>query len=355
MIPPPPDAPTPSTLGAVDLDPWIPKLSARDIVDHLVHEINAAKELAQEITCVQSVLDGMMEGTQVETGIVEQVQKELEEKTKRVAELEELLGMEREEKRVLEEKIRTMEDERALNSITPVEESKDIEIDRQETDESSIETAVDRDDTRLSPIRSLAIPEIELENTTITESEEEIGQSPSSPSTAPSSPSQTSSGRSISPISLPSTDSSNNDNTKHLIDKISLLESQLASAHKVIEEYKTKLEQASPVLSAVTAAITSSSIDFPFTFTATPTTPKTPTRIGRSKLNGSVRSRGSVPRNKPAEPTTSSELIESAVGKGKDNRELIEGLCAAVGVVVLGWMGMWLVNHLVERGQRVVK
>ena len=37
------------------------------------------------------------------------------------------------------------------------------------------------------------------------------------------------------------------------------------------------------------------------------------------------------------------------------NRELIEGLCTAVGVVVLGWMGMWLVNHLVERGERVVK
>src|SRR5271155_2426520 len=114
MTPPPPDAPTPQTLGAVDLDPWIPKPSTRDIVDHLVQEINAAKQIAEEITCVQSVLDGMMEGTQVDGGVVERVQRELEEKTRRVEELESILGVEREQKRVLEERIRVMEDERAL-------------------------------------------------------------------------------------------------------------------------------------------------------------------------------------------------------------------------------------------------
>ena len=113
MNPPPPDAPTPSTLGAVDLDPWIPKPSTRDIVDHLVQEINAAKQIAEEITSVQVVLDGMMEGRQEEARVMERVQRDLEEKTRRVEELEGLLGVEREERRILEERIRIMEDERA--------------------------------------------------------------------------------------------------------------------------------------------------------------------------------------------------------------------------------------------------
>ncbi len=74
MSAPPAETPTPSTLGAIDLDPWIPKPSTRDIVDHLVQEINAAKQIAEEITCVQSMLDGMMQG---ESGVdvVERVQR----------------------------------------------------------------------------------------------------------------------------------------------------------------------------------------------------------------------------------------------------------------------------------------
>lgn len=42
-------------------------------------------------------------------------------------------------------------------------------------------------------------------------------------------------------------------------------------------------------------------------------------------------------------------------GKGVDNNEFVDGLCAAVGVVVLGWMGMWFINHLVARGERIVR
>jgi hypothetical protein len=41
--------------------------------------------------------------------------------------------------------------------------------------------------------------------------------------------------------------------------------------------------------------------------------------------------------------------------KGVERNEFYEGLYAAVGVVVLGWMGMWFINHLVERGQKAVK
>ena len=106
MNPPPPEAPTVSTLGAVDLDPWIPKPSTRDIVDHLVQEINAAKQIAEEITSVQGVLDGMMEGSHEDAGVMERVQRELDEKTRRVEELEGLLGVEREERRRLSSGIR---------------------------------------------------------------------------------------------------------------------------------------------------------------------------------------------------------------------------------------------------------
>ena len=60
--------------------------------------------------------------------------------------------------------------------------------------------------------------------------------------------------------------------------------------------------------------------------------------------------------------TTGKEIANGTTGKEggvsaneKGDRDLLEGLCAAVGVVVLGWMGMWLVNHLVERGEKLVK
>src|SRR5579859_3272920 len=114
MSPPPPDAPTPSTLGAVDLDPWIPKPSTRDIVDHLVAEINAAKAIAEEIGAVQVVLDGLVRdqrGDEDGDGRGRrEVERELERERRRVVELEGLLGVEREERRVLEEKLRVMED-----------------------------------------------------------------------------------------------------------------------------------------------------------------------------------------------------------------------------------------------------
>ena len=95
-------------------------------------------------------------------------------------------------------------------------------------------------------------------------------------------------------------------------------------------------------------------MDFPFTFTAPPSSPRSP-KSPRHRSNG-VRN-GSVRRKKPEEEKKKEITPEISVEEtsGKENRELIEGLCAAVGVVVLGWMGMWLVNHLVERGQRVVK
>ena len=256
MNPPPPDAPTPSTLGAVDLDPWIPKPSTRDIVDHLVQEINAAKQIAEEITSVQGVLDGMMEGSQEEAGVMERVQRELEEKTRRVEELEGLLGVEREERRILEERIRVMEDERAQK----LEENTEKEIE----EETSTETLVSKEEPS-SPVTVLAIPNGTEQNTT------GITTPPASPSTAPSSPLQDSSTRSISPISLPSTESSHTETTTHLLEKISTLESQLATATKQIEQLKS---QNSPVLEALAA--TSTSMDFPFTFTAPPSSPRTP-------------------------------------------------------------------------------
>ena len=331
MNPPPPDAPTPSGLGAVDLDPWIPKPSTRDIVDHLVQEINAAKQIAEEITSVQGVLDGMMEGSQEEAGVMERVQRELDEKTRRVEELEGLLGVEREERRILEEKIRVLEDEKAqrLEKV----EKEEIEED------TSIETAVNKEEPS-SPVTVLTIPNETVQNTT------GITTPPASPSTAPSSPLQDSSTRSISPISLPSTESSHTETTTHLLERISTLESQLTTATKEIEQFKM---QNSPVLEALAA--TSTSMDFPFTFTApssSPRSPKSPRHRSNGLRNGSLR------RKKTPEKET--PIPEVPVkDPGKENRELIEGLCAAVGVVVLGWMGMWLVNHLVERGERVVK
>ena len=46
----------------------------------------------------------------------------------------------------------------------------------------------------------------------------------------------------------------------------------------------------------------------------------------------------------------------AAIDNGlQDNKEFVDGLVAAVGVVVLGWVGMWFINHLVERGDRVVR
>jgi hypothetical protein len=357
MVPPPPDAPTPSTLGAVDLDPCIPKPSTREIVDHLLNEINAAKQIAEEITSVQTVLDGMMEGSKADGSLVERVTKQLEEKTRRVEELEGLLGVVREEKRVLEERIRIMEDERALKAIIPLDD-KGKEIVEEIPDEGSVETMVDKEDAKPSPITSLAIPVVEVELTSpvaepVVESTTTTVSPPASPSTAPSSPLQASSTRSVSPISLSSSESSRHDNI-HLIEKIALLESQLNSANKQIEDYKTQLEQSSPILSAVTAAI-SSSTDFPFTFTV-PTT--TPTRSPKPRTPLRSRS-GTSPRHRRKKPEAAETAVVSVVEEEKwskdKNRELIEGLCAAIGVVVLGWMGMWFVNHLVERGERVVK
>jgi hypothetical protein len=358
MAPPPPDAPTPSTLGAVDLDPWIPKPTTRDIVDHLVQEINAAKQIAEEITCVQSVLDGILEG---ESGgdAIERVQKELEEKTKRVEELEGLLGAEREERRALEERIRIMEDERALKVVIPVDNENLADTDEVDNNvEETLTETMGKKDIQASPITSLAIPESDHPADGPTTSDHpliEVNSPPLSPSTAPSSPLQGPSSRSISPISLPSTESSNNPEATHFLEKITSLESQLLIAQKQIEEYKSKLEMSSPVLAAVT-----SSIDFPFTFNAPP--PTTPTK--RSRTNGSLRSPGSLRRRKVEPTITELEVekteddVESKLNKNMskaDTKELIDGLCAAVGVVVLGWVGMWFVNHLVERGDRVVR
>jgi hypothetical protein len=352
MNPPPPETPTPSTLGAVDLDPWIPKPSTRDIVDHLVQEINAAKAIAEEITCVQGLLDGMMEGTQVfEQGVVERVQRELEAKSRRVEELEELLGMEREEKRALEERIRIMEDERAAKlEIVVQDEEEDNDKEKEEAVETSTETMVEQPP---SPVKSLALPETNTPTT-----QQGIVTPPASPSTAPSSPLQDSSTRSISPISLPSTESSSHTDTSHLLEKIAHLESQLSSATKQIEQLK---QQTGPVLGAVSAAIAASSVDFPFTFSAPTSSPSRTPKSPRSRRNGSM-------RRKQANGTSSAvvvsaggisvegiEEVDSPEKGAGTNKELIEGLCAAVGVVVLGWMGMWLVNHLVERGDRVVK
>ena len=133
MSPPPPETPTPSTLSSVDLDPWIPKPSTRDIVDHLLQEINAARQIAEGIGSVQSVLDNMMADAQGEgQGMngegqgegMERVRKELEEKCRRVEELEGLLGVEREERRILEDKIRIMEDQKAKLEVPATSKEK---------------------------------------------------------------------------------------------------------------------------------------------------------------------------------------------------------------------------------------
>ena len=109
------------------------------------------------------------------------------------------------------------------------------------------------------------------------------------------------------------------------------------------------------IMGSMSSAITSS-IEFPFTFTSPASSPSPSPRK-------SARRKGSVRRKKPTtEVTTGSSdvvgrdaAVMDAPDKNDRNRELIEGLCAAVGVVFLGWMGMWLVNRLVERGERVVK
>jgi hypothetical protein len=357
MSPPPPEAPTPSTLGAVDLDPWIPKPTTREIVDHLVQEINAAKAIAEEITSVQAVLDGMMEGEKGETGVVERVQKELEEKSRRVEELEGLLGMEREERRALEERIRRMEDERAtvVSAVVMDDELSDGE------DETLAEK--EEPSAQLSPITILAVPNGEtgekpaMEEAVHTDDEKDtideppipliVTTPPGSPSTAPSSPLHNPSIRSISPISSESSlPISTAPLPPHpdaiiLLEKIATLESQLAAANEQIEHFKSKLSSQSPILEAVTSAV-----DFPFTFTAPPTgsAPTTPRRSPGRRV-GSVRRRR-------APPPTFEDRSET---KGVERNEFCEGLYAAVGVVVLGWMGMWFINHLVVRGQKAVK
>lgn len=377
MAPPPPDAPTPATLGAVDLDPWIPKPSTRDIVDHLVQEINAAKQIAEEITSVQGILDGLIEGD-TSSNVVERVTRELEEKSRRVEELEGLLGVEREEKRILEERIRVMEDERAMqltppapstpDILTPEEQEQEPQQEREQEEKVDISTKV-KDD---SPATSLSIPDTPEDTNTKLEPEQtdqvqvpqpEVSPSPpQSPSTAPSSPLPDD--RSISPISLPSTDSSHADpTTAALLEKITLLESQLVLAQKQIEEYKTRLEHASPVMAAVTAS--AAGLDFPFTFCA----PSSGANNGTSR-KGSVRRRvPSSPRGRRTKTEESVGDVENGTimkrvegGRGKDvnrtsakDRDLIEGLVAAMGVVVLGWMGMWMINSFVERGQRAVR
>ena len=367
MSPPPPEAPTPSTLGAVDLDPWIPKPTTREIVDHLVQEINAAKAIAEEITSVQAVLDGMMEGGNGEARVVERVQRELEEKSRRVEELEGLLGVEREERKALEERIRRMEDERAAAVVGRIVVEDDV------LDDAEDETLAEKEDVQLSPVTSLGIPNGETEekpsvpeelptddNTETVDERPDIAVlvtiPPGSPSTAPSSPLHTTSAsiRSISPISSESSHPPTvaDPDTTALLEKISHLESQLASANETIERFKSTLSAQSPILEAVAAAAaattTASATEFPFTFTAPPSAPTTPRRSPGRRVS-------SIRRRRVA--TTVVEKQEEDAG-GKQvarNKELYEGLCAAVGVVVLGWMGMWFINHLVERGQKAVK
>jgi hypothetical protein len=361
MTPPPPEAPTPSTLGAVDLDPWIPKPTTREIVDHLMHEIDAAKAIAEEITSVQTVLDGMMEGGKGETGVVERVQRELEEKSRRVEELEGLLGVEREERRALEERIRRMEDERAavVSRIVVEDEILDGED----------ETLAEKEDTQHSSVTILDIPDgktVEkpavLEdvptndvNDVPTDDDNEpvheppvpviITTPPGSPSTAPSSPLHSTPTRSISPISSESSlPTAPHPDTTALLEKISLLESQLAAANETIERFKSSLSTQSPILEAIAVATT---VDFPFTFSAPPSsTPATPRRSPGRRVS-------SIRRKRVPAPVF--EEREGHPAKDVPRNELYEGLCAAVGVVVLGWMGMWFINHLAERGQKVLK
>jgi hypothetical protein len=421
MSPPPPETPTPSTLGAVDLDPWIPKPSTRDIVDHLVQEINAAKQIAEEITCVQSVLDGMMVGEKAGS-VVERVQRELEVKTRRVEELEGLLGVEREERRGLEERIRRMEDERALKMVLEEEKVGDVLLEEETTgnnEENMMETTLVKDTETMLPLQgssitSLNIPDIaeEEKSTTATTTQDLPDQEqhpsidepitttttpPLSPSTAPSSPTtnpSTSSTRSISPISLPSTESSashhqpttTNPDPTPLLEKITTLEHQLTQAQHQIAAYKLQLSSTSPILTAlspvssttttnaatggpVLGALTSST-EFPFTFSATIGHGVTPRRRPTGSIRTSRKRPSSSSRQAQQDESSPSEsdiivhegMGTSSVGKGRlekgyhDGTEfVVEGLYAAVGVVVLGWMGMWFINHLVERGDRVVR
>jgi hypothetical protein len=273
----------------------------------------------------------MMEGD--DQGGMEKVQRMLEERTARVEELERNLFVERETRRVLEERIKVMEDERAEKLMQATDETNDAkdETTAKEDADTTTETLVNKEE----PVVTLAIPVVEDLPT-----EPTIETSPpTSPSTAPSSPIHETS-RSISPISLPSTESSNNETTP-LLEKISVLESLLAAARTEIAEYKSQVPivtPSTPVIGPVTAAVTS--VDFPFTFTPP----------SKSRRHASLRAR----RRKSDVSELKEEFKGHDMDAGKD-RELLDGLAAAVGVVVLGWMGMWLVNHLVERGGRVVK
>jgi hypothetical protein len=349
-------------LGAVDLDPWIPKPSTRDIVDHLVQEINAAKQIAQEITSVQTLLDGMLEGATGEGGtsqVMEKVTRELEEKRRKVEELEGILGVEREEKRVLEERIRVMEDERAgllqrqlelEDTRKEVQEKEEVVVEEEAVEEEEVETLVNKDEQppQPSPIPLLAIPSVIIDiplpvpptptPTTAVDTLESHITPPTSPSTAPSSPLHDT--RSISPISLPSTDSSHTpDPTPALLEKISLLEQQLQHAHSQIATLKDQLHGTSPVLGAV-----SSALEFPFTFSAP--------SPGNSLRGRNARSTNGSGRRKRGEKAVGA-VGGGEVGRGGEgSKELFEGLVAAVGIVVIGWMGTWFVNQLVERGRR---
>ena len=371
-----------------------------------MQEINAAKQIAEEITCVQSMLDGMMQG---ESGgdVVERVQRELEEKSRRVEELESLLGVEREERRQLEERIRVMEDERAMKILLEgvddkVDEEEDMEKEKEASEEqenSGTETTLkDPSTTQGSPRTSLNIPIIEdvekaEESLTIinpnhndttlpTLTIEEPATPPLSPSTAPSSPLQpsSSSSRSISPISLPSTESSHHD-PSHLLEKIASLEQQLQQAHQEIADYKNQLTHASPILTTVLTSNTTpnpfsdngttpvfhaltSSTDFPFTFSAPGTPRRRPTGSLRSPRKRTTSHQHTYPDTHvdssaedsgSLEGTDEGDVVWTSQGKVTDNKEFVDGLCAAVGVVVLGWVGMWFINHLVARGDKVVR
>ena len=69
-------------------------------------------------------------------------------------------------------------------------------------------------------------------------------------------------------------------------------------------------------------------------------------RGAQRSANGSVRRK----RGDRTTGETGTGFVE--LGGEGGNKELFEGLVAAVGIVVIGWMGTWFVNQFVERGQR---
>ena len=290
-----------------------------------------------------------MEGTSSEGGVVERVTKELEEKSKRVEELEGLLGAEREERRVLEERIRLMEDERAalLQRQLELEEThKDVKNNDVEEDEAETLKDEQPPQQQMSPTPLIVIPDViaDIQPSQPTMESESRITPPASPSTAPSSPLQGEpSTRSISPISLPSTESSHNPDPTPFLEKISLLESQLQLAQSQIASLKTQLSGTSPVLGAV-----STSLEFPFTFSAP--------SPGNSPLGRNARNATGSTRRKRSERTmvVGGDVLVSGGGAidEEGNKELFEGLVAAVGIVVIGWMGTWFVNQLFERSHK---